>query len=30
MEENQVYELFYDLLQQLVVAKPDKPLDFLI
>lgn len=30
MEENHVYELFEDLLQQLLVAKPDKPLDFLI
>ena len=30
LEENQVYELFEDLLKQLVVAKPDKPLDFII
>ena len=30
LEENHVYELFEDLLQQLLVTKPDKPLDFLI
>lgn len=30
LEENQVYELFEDLLKQLVVARPDKPLDFII
>ena len=30
LEENHVYELFEDLLQQLLVAKPDKPLDYLI
>jgi hypothetical protein len=29
LEENQVYELFEDLLKQLVVARPDKPLDFI-
>ena len=30
MEENQVYELFEGLLQQLIVNKPDRPLDYLI
>lgn len=30
LEENQVYELFEDLLKQLVVARPDKPLDFIM
>ena len=30
LEDNHVYELFEDLLQQLLVAKPDKPLDYLI
>lgn len=30
MEENQVYELFELLMKQLLVAKPDRPLDFLI
>lgn len=30
MEDNQVYELFEELFQQLLVNKPDKPLDFLI
>ena len=29
LQENQVYELFEDLLKQLVVARPDKPLDFI-
>ena len=30
LETNQVYELFEDLLKQLVVAKPENPLDFII
>ncbi len=30
LEVNQVYELFEDLLKQLVVAKPENPLDFII
>ncbi len=30
MEDNQVYELFENLLKQLVIHKPDHPLDFLI
>ena len=30
LDENQVYELFEDLLKKLVVARPDKPLDFLL
>lgn len=30
MEEYQVYELFQNLLKQLIVNKPDKPLDFII
>lgn len=30
LEENQVYELFESLLQQLLLNKPEKPLDFLI
>ena len=30
LEEYQVYELFESLLQQLLVHKPAKPLDFLI
>lgn len=29
LEQNQVYELFADLLKRLVVARPDKPLDFI-
>lgn len=29
LEENQVYELFEDLLKQLVVARPENPLDFI-
>ena len=29
LEEQQVYELFEDLLKQLVVHKPSNPLDFL-
>lgn len=30
LEENQVYELFEGLLKQLVINRPDHPLDFLI
>ena len=30
LEMNQVYELFENMLQQLLVNKPDKPLDFMI
>ena len=30
LEDNQVYELFEDLLKQLVVQRPDKPLDFIM
>ena len=30
LEENQVYELFEDLLKQIIVARPDKPLDYII
>ena len=30
LEDNQVYELFENLLKQLIVNKPSKPLDFLI
>jgi len=30
LENNQVYELFEDLLKQLVVSKPENPLDFII
>ena len=30
LEENQVYELFEDLLKQLIVARPDNPLQFLL
>lgn len=30
LEENQVYELFEDILKQLLVVRPDKPLDFII
>lgn len=30
IEDNQVYELFEGLLQQLMVNKPEKPLDYLI
>lgn len=29
LEQKQVYELFEDLLKQLVVHKPENPLDFL-
>jgi adenylate kinase len=30
LEENQVYDLFEKLLQQLLLKKPEKPLEFLI
>lgn len=30
LENNQVYELFEELLKELVVARPEKPLDFLV
>lgn len=30
LNENQVYELFEDLLKQLVISRPDKPLEFLL
>lgn len=30
LEVNQVYELFEDLLKQLVVKRPEKPLDFIM
>ena len=30
LEENQVSELFLGLLKQLLVQRPDKPLDFII
>lgn len=30
MDENQVYELFEDLLKQLIVSRPDNPLQFLL
>ena len=30
LEENQVYELFEDLLKQIIVTRPDKPLDYII
>ena len=30
LEDNQVYELFEGLLKQLVISRPDEPLDFLI
>lgn len=30
LEVNQVYELFEDLLKQLVVSKPENPLDFIV
>ena len=30
LEENQINEMFEDLLKQLIVARPEKPLDFLI
>lgn len=30
LEDNKVYDLFETLLQQIVVQKPDKPIDWLI
>jgi len=30
LEDNQVYELFENLLMQILVNKPEKPLDFMI
>jgi hypothetical protein len=30
LEDNQVRELFLNLVKQLIVSKPDKPLDYLI
>lgn len=30
LEENQVYDMFENLLQQLLLKKPEKPIDFLI
>lgn len=30
LEENQVYDLFENLLQQLLVKKPERPIDFLL
>lgn len=30
LEENKVYELFEDLMKNLIIAKPENPLDFLI
>jgi adenylate kinase len=30
LEDNQVYELFENLLKQLVIHRPEHPLDFLI
>jgi hypothetical protein len=30
LEENQVYNLFEDLLNQLIIQKPENPLEFLI
>jgi len=30
LEENQVYELFESLLKQIIVARPEKPLDYII
>jgi adenylate kinase len=30
LEQNQVYELFEGLLKELVLQRPDQPLDFLI
>ena len=30
MDENQVYELFEDLLKQLIVARPENPLQFIL
>lgn len=30
MEENQVYELFEDIMKQVIVARPEEPLAFII
>lgn len=30
LHENQVYELFEDLLKQIVIARPENPLQFLL
>ena len=30
LEDNQVYELFEELLKSLIVNRPEKPLDFII
>ncbi len=30
LDENQVYELFEDLLKQLIVSRPEHPLQFLL
>jgi hypothetical protein len=30
LEENQVYELFENMLQQILLHKPERPLDFMI
>ena len=30
LDENQIYEMFEDLLKQLLVARPEKPLEFLV
>ena len=30
LEDNQVYELFENMLKQLVISRPDDPLDFMI
>ncbi len=30
LEDNQVYELFENLLKQVVIHRPEKPMDFLI
>lgn len=30
LEDNQVYELFENLLKQLVINRPEEPLEFLI
>ena len=30
LEDNQVYELFENLLKSLIINRPDQPLDFLI
>ena len=30
LQQLEVYELFQDLMKQLVVSRPDKPLDFLL